>query len=230
MSNGCSLGAQGGSPFSSLVGACPCVTFKSWLKRHHRIPEPTHQLVHAFPGWIHDQLVVYSVSWLFQALMSKPESRAAAEVQGPFSGKGASKEMHERVEKVFLPLLIAINSVLLEEGCKIALEIKLVASSWEAGYLSFDLFALHSAAPSKSVLKRGRGRLDDCGRHYSNATAVCLIRSSSSSGYLSSDVAEFPQQVCFRRWASPEGSISNPVCFYRPASAPGACDSAQKTL
>ena len=85
--------------------------------------------------------------------------------------------MHERVEEVFLPLLIAINSVLLEEGCKIALEIKLVASSWEAGYLSFDLFALHSTAPSKSVRKRGRGRLDDCGRHYSNATTVCLIRS-----------------------------------------------------
>jgi hypothetical protein len=36
---------------------------------------------------------------------------------------------------------------------------------------------LHSAAPSKSVLKRGRGSLDDCWRHYSNATAVCLIRS-----------------------------------------------------
>jgi hypothetical protein len=63
--------------------------------------------------------------------------------------------MHEGVE-VFLPLLIAINSVLLEEGCKIGLEIKLVTPSWEAGYLSFDLLALHSAAPSKSVLKRAR--------------------------------------------------------------------------
>ena len=129
-----------------LLEARPRVTFKSWLKRHHKIPKLTHQLVHAFPGWIHDQLVVYSVSWLFQALMSYPESRVAAEVQGPFYGKGASKEMHERVEEVFLPLLIAINSVLLEEGCKIALEIKLVAPSWEAGYLSFDLFALHSCS------------------------------------------------------------------------------------
>src|SRR5215216_3261545 len=101
MRDDCSLGAQEVSPFSFLVGARPCVTFKSWLKRPHKIPELTHQLVHAFPGWIHDQLVVYSVSWLFQALRSYPESRVAAEVQGPFSGKGALKEMHERVEEVF---------------------------------------------------------------------------------------------------------------------------------
>ena len=65
--------------------------------------------------------------------------------------------MHERVEEVFLPLLIAINSVLLEEGCKIALEIKLVASSWEAGYLSFDLFALRSAAPSRKLFSSVAG-------------------------------------------------------------------------
>ncbi len=65
--------------------------------------------------------------------------------------------MHERVEEVFLPLLIAINSVLLEEGCKIALEIKLVAPSWEAGYLSFGLFALRSAAPSKKCSQAWQG-------------------------------------------------------------------------
>ena len=54
--------------------------------------------------------------------------------------------MQERVEEVFLPLLKAINAVLLEEGRKIALEIKLVAPPWQAGYLSFDLFALHSCS------------------------------------------------------------------------------------
>src|SRR5215212_4558143 len=74
----------------------------------------------------------------------RPEARVAAEVQDTFSGKGASKEMHKRVEEVFLALLMAINPVLLEDRGKIALEIKLVVPSGEAGYLFFDLFAFHS--------------------------------------------------------------------------------------